>query len=79
MRRRTRARWRTESRQIIGGMITAKTVKYTRTGKPMAFVTLEDLVGTVEVIVFPKDYEKYRSLLDEDEKGLHQRSRQRRG
>lgn len=57
-----------ESRQIIGGMITAKTVKYTRTGKPMAFVTLEDLVGTVEVIVFPKDYEKYRSLLDEEKK-----------
>ena len=49
-------------------MITAKTVKYTRTGKPMAFVTLEDLVGTVEVIVFRKDYEKYRSLLDEEKK-----------
>ena len=63
---------------IIGGMITAKTVKYTRTGKPMAFVTLEDLVGTVEVIVFPKDYEKYR-VFSMRRKGLHQRSRQRRG
>ena len=34
----------------------------------MAFLTLEDLVGTVEVIVFPRDYEKYQTLLNEDEK-----------
>ena len=51
---------------VIGGMITAKTVKYTRTGKPMAFVTLEDLVGTVEVIVFPRDYERYHQYLEEE-------------
>lgn len=51
---------------IIGGMITAKTVKTTRNNKMMAFVTLEDLAGTVEVIVFPKDYEKKRDLLAED-------------
>ena len=56
------------SRAVIGGMITAKTVKYTRTGQPMAFLTLEDLLGTVEVIVFPKDYEKYRSLMEEERK-----------
>ncbi|MFR1039824.1 MAG: OB-fold nucleic acid binding domain-containing protein [Clostridium sp.] len=41
----------------IGGMITGKTVKTTRNGQLMAFMTLEDLVGSVEVIVFPKDYE----------------------
>ncbi|MBR6003707.1 MAG: DNA polymerase III subunit alpha, partial [Lachnospiraceae bacterium] len=52
----------------IGGMITAKTVKYTKNNKAMAFITVEDLVGSVEVIVFPKDYEKYSSLLNEDEK-----------
>ena len=57
-----------ESRQIIGGMIIAKTIKYTRNGKTMAFLTLEDLVGTVEVVVFPKDYEKYRNLLEEEKK-----------
>ena len=57
-----------ESRQIVGGMIIAKTIKYTRNGKTMAFLTLEDLVGTVEVVVFPKDYEKYRNLLEEEKK-----------
>jgi len=34
----------------------------------MAFLTVEDLYGTVEVIVFPRDYEKYRTLLEEDAK-----------
>ncbi len=52
----------------IGGMITAKTVKYTKNNKAMAFITVEDLIGSVEVIVFPKDYEKYQNLLKEDEK-----------
>ncbi len=53
---------------VVGGMITAKTVKYTRTNKAMAFITVEDLLGTVEVVVFPKDFEKYRNLLEEDNK-----------
>lgn len=56
------------AREILGGMITARTIKYTRTSKTMAFLTLEDLLGTVEIIVFPKDYEKYRSLLEEEKK-----------
>lgn len=53
---------------VIGGMIVDKTVKTTRTNSMMAFVTVEDLVGTVEVIVFPKDYEKYRGFLESDRK-----------
>ena len=56
------------SSQIIGGMITSKTVKTTRTNSLMAFITIEDLVGTVEVIVFPRDYEKYKTMLIEDNK-----------
>ena len=56
------------SHVTIGGMITGKTVKTTRTNKLMAFITLEDLVGTVEVVVFPKDYENRRDLLMEDAK-----------
>ena len=52
----------------IGGMITNKTVKPTKNGQMMAYVTLEDLVGSVEVIVFPRDYERYRGVLDEDAK-----------
>ena len=52
----------------IGGIVEGKTVKYTKTNKTMAFFTLEDLVGTVEVLVFPRDYEKYHSLIQEDAK-----------
>lgn len=56
------------SRVTIGGMITGKVVKTTKTGKQMAFVTIEDMVGSVEVLVFPKDYESKRSLLIEESK-----------
>lgn len=55
-------------RVVVGGMITDKTIKYTKTNKAMAFITVEDLVGTVEVILFPKDYERYHSLLETDAK-----------
>ena len=53
---------------IIGGMITAKTVKATRNNSMMAFITLEDLFGNVEVIIFPRDYERYKEHLLEDNK-----------
>ena len=51
---------------IIGGMITEKTIKYTRSNKVMAFLTVEDLMGTVEIVVFPRDYEKWQTLINED-------------
>ena len=51
---------------IIGGMITERTIKYTRNNKVMAFLTVEDLVGTVEVVVFPRDYEKWQMLITDD-------------
>ena len=47
-------------------MITEKNVKYTKTNKVMAFLTVEDLVGTVEVMVFPRDYEKWQNMINED-------------
>ena len=53
---------------VIGGMITSKTVKTTRNNGIMAFITLEDLFGSVEVIIFPKDFEKYKSILEIDNK-----------
>ena len=52
----------------VGGMVSERTIKITKTGKNMAFVTLEDLVGSVEVLVFPKDFEANRDLLTEDAK-----------
>ena len=61
-------RIRDGARATVGGMITGKTVKATRTNKMMAFITIEDLVGTVEVIVFPRDYERNSRLLNVDDK-----------
>ena len=52
----------------VGGIIADKKIKYTKNDKVMAFLQVEDLVGTVEVIVFPRDYEKYSAKLLEDNK-----------
>ena len=53
---------------IIGGLVLGKTVKSTKGQKLMAFVQLEDLRGNIEVIVFPRDYERYQNILQKDEK-----------
>ena len=55
-------------KETIGGMIASKTIKYTKTNKTMAFVTLEDLVGSVEVVIFPRDFEKNQQYLNEESK-----------
>ena len=56
------------TRVTIGGMIVEKKIKYTKNEKVMAFLQVEDLVGSVEVIVFPKDYERYGNSIVEDGK-----------
>ena len=56
------------SLHIIGGMIISKSIKTTRTNSLMAFITLEDMFGTIEVIIFPKDFEKYKHMLEPDNK-----------
>ena len=53
---------------VVGGMISNKTVKFTKNNQAMAFLELEDMTGTVEVIVFPKTYEKYQRALTMDNK-----------
>ena len=63
-----RTKVREGERAIIGGMIASKTIKHTKTNKTMAFISIEDLMGTVEVMVFPKDYEKSKMYLNEDSK-----------
>ena len=57
-------------RVTVGGLIAAKSVKTTKKNQMMAFLTLEDMSGNLEVILFPRDYEKYRSLLNEGDKVL---------
>ena len=63
-----RTKVRDGSREIIGGMITSKTIKYTKKNQTMAFITVEDLLGTVEVVIFPQSYEKSQQYLQEDSK-----------
>ncbi len=57
-----------QARVVVGGMIADRSIKYTKNDKVMAFLNLEDLVGNVEVVVFPRDYEKYGSQLVEEAK-----------
>ena len=56
------------AKEIIGGIIATLAIKYTKTNKTMAILTLEDPLGTVEVVVFPRDYEKYKEYLQEENK-----------
>lgn len=56
------------AKEIIGGMIVDRTIKATKTNQTMAFLTIEDLFGTAEVVVFPRDYEKNREYLEIDQK-----------
>ena len=53
---------------ILGGIASVVNIKLTRNNQRMAFITLEDLVGSVEVIVFPRDFEKYKELIEEGRK-----------
>ncbi|PXV91728.1 DNA polymerase III catalytic subunit DnaE type [Lachnotalea glycerini] len=53
---------------VIGGMITGRTIKHTKNDKMMAFITIEDLVGSVEVVIFPRDYERNSSSIVVDNK-----------
>ncbi len=63
-----RARVQDQSICVLGGMVAGVTVKLTKTNQNMAFVTLEDMVGQTEIIVFPKKYEEYRDKLTTDSK-----------
>lgn len=66
--RMNEARVKDNEKVIIGGMITSKTVKSTKNNQLMAYITMEDLVGSVEVIIFPRDYERYQKYLSVDQK-----------
>ena len=56
-----------ETKVIIGGMAAGISVKYTRNNDKMAFLALEDFQGSIEVILFPKVYEKCGAFLKEEE------------
>ena len=54
-------------RVLVGGIITEKRIKYTKNNQIMAYITLEDMAGSFETIVFPKSYDRYKNLLEEDQ------------
>lgn len=56
-------KYKDKSHVKLCGIIIRTTLKQTRNGGTMAFVTVEDLYGSVEVIVFPNTLEKYSDLL----------------
>lgn len=51
---------------IIGGLISAISIKYTKNNKQMAFLSIEDMHGIVEAVVFPNVYEKFSHLITEE-------------
>lgn len=51
---------------IVGGILTEVNQKVTRNNTMMAFLKLEDLTGTIEVIVFPKALDRLRDIIKED-------------
>jgi DNA polymerase III subunit alpha len=48
---------------VVGGIITEKKTKTTKSNNMMAFITLEDLYGSMEIIIFPATLEKYEKLI----------------
>ena len=59
-------RYKDKSRVKIAGIITAKRTKVTKNGSVMAFLTVEDRYGDIDVIVFAKSYEKFSGILNEE-------------
>jgi len=55
-----------DKEHIVGGLIISKRLMSTKKGDMMAFVELEDLFGSIEMVVFPKTYQEYQKLLKED-------------
>ncbi len=55
-----------EKEVILGGMIVNKRIQTTKRNDIMAFLEIEDLFGTIEVIVFPQVLKQYNEILNED-------------
>ena len=56
-----------DGRQVVmGGILTALRPKATKKGAMMGFITLEDLTGQIECLLFPRIFERYSKLLELD-------------
>jgi DNA polymerase-3 subunit alpha len=54
-----------QERVKVGGLVSKVRAYQTRDGKPMGFVTLDDLWGSIELVLFPRTWEKAEALLGE--------------
>ena len=54
------------SKVKVGGILKAKKTMITKTNKMMAFAQLEDLFGTIELVIFPNVFSKYRELIEDE-------------
>lgn len=52
-------------RVVVGGILVDKKVIFTKNNNKMAFITLEDLMGTMEIVIFPNIYEKFADYNEE--------------
>ena len=59
-------RYKDKTKVTVAGIITAKKTKVTKNGSTMAFLTLEDKYGEIEVLVFAKQYALYSDCLYQD-------------
>lgn len=55
-------------RTVVGGIITQVNARRSKTGKMMAILTIEDLTGSLDIMVFPKVYDRVSSLIEADAK-----------
>ncbi len=56
-----------QDRMYLGGIITKTKISSTKKGEIMAYCTLEDLSGSIEVLIFPRVLEQYRDLIQQDQ------------
>lgn len=56
-----------ESKVAVAGMVENFRTIMTKNGKEMAFATIEDFQGLVELVIFPRTWQKYRELIQPDE------------
>ena len=54
------------SKVKVGGILKSKKTMITKNNKMMAFAALEDLFGTIELVIFPNVFSKYKDLIDDE-------------
>ena len=54
------------SKVKVGGILKSKKTMITKNNKMMAFAALEDLFGTIELVIFPNVFSRYKDLIEDE-------------